>query len=434
MGGMKELAERVKELEDQLVTCIRCGTCQAVCPLYGTTGKEADVARGKLALIDALMRDMFADADGVEERLNRCLLCGSCAANCPSGVNVVEIFAKARAILAEYKGFSTAEKFLFRRLLSNPKMFDRVCEWMERFQAVFTKKDDNFQNTSCARFVSPLTGHRHIKRLAPVPFHKSGFGPEKKPENTGPSVLFFTGCLIDKVYPDIAFDTIQALEHHNFNAIIPKGQGCCGIPALASGDREAFTRLVQYHLELFLDIRADHIVTSCATCTSTIKKLWPVMYERAGTSTRNRLLDISNKTMDISLLLDDLIKPQGEPAPDPAVSPGVTYHDPCHLARSLGVTEEPRNLIRAAGKNLVEMPDAARCCGMGGSFNLKYYDLSADIGSIKADSILSTGCGTVATSCPACMMQISDMLAKKKKNLYVRHPVQLYADAIRNNL
>jgi glycolate oxidase iron-sulfur subunit len=65
---------------------------------------------------------------------------------------------------------------------------------------------------------------------------------------------------------------------------------------------------------------------------------------------------------------------------------------------------------------------------------LKHYDISADIGSIKAESILSTGCGTVATSCPACMMQISDMLAKKKKNLYVRHPVQLYADSIKKHL
>lgn len=434
MGGMKELAERVKELEDQLVTCIRCGTCQAACPLYGTTRKEADVARGKLALIDALMRDMFADAHGVEERLNRCLLCGSCAAGCPSGVKVVEIFAKARAILAEYRGLSLAEKFIFRRLLANPSLFDRLCEWLEKGQAVFTKKEENLQNTSCARLVSPLTGNRHLKRLAKVPFHKTGFAPEKKSRNTGPSVLFFTGCLIDKVYPEIAFDTIRVLEHHNFNVLLPQGQGCCGIPAIAAGDRETFTRLVQYHLELFLDSRADYIVTSCATCTSTIKKLWPAVYNRPRMATQKRLEKISEKTMDISRLLDRVIKPPEETSPALEHSQSVTYHDPCHLAKSLLVTQEPRNLIKAAGKTLKEMPDAGRCCGMGGSFNLKYYDLSTDIGSSKADSILSTGCGTVATSCPACMMQISDVLAKKKKNLYVRHPVQLYAESIKNSL
>ncbi|MBG0780268.1 MAG: (Fe-S)-binding protein, partial [Desulfotignum balticum] len=92
MADMKELANLVKELEDQLVTCIRCGMCQSVCPLFEQTRKEADVARGKLALLTGLMENMFTDPDGVNERLNRCLLCGSCASNCPSGVNVVEIF------------------------------------------------------------------------------------------------------------------------------------------------------------------------------------------------------------------------------------------------------------------------------------------------------------------------------------------------------
>ena len=76
MDDMKSLARRVKELEDQLVVCIRCGTCQSVCPLFEQTHREADVARGKLALLDGLGKNMFENAKGVEERLNRCLLCG----------------------------------------------------------------------------------------------------------------------------------------------------------------------------------------------------------------------------------------------------------------------------------------------------------------------------------------------------------------------
>ena len=79
----------MRELEDQLVVCMRCGMCQAVCPLFRETGFEADVARGKLALLDGLLQEMFKDPQGVYERLNKCLLCGSCAANCPSGVSVL---------------------------------------------------------------------------------------------------------------------------------------------------------------------------------------------------------------------------------------------------------------------------------------------------------------------------------------------------------
>ena len=90
MANMQEIAALMRELEDQLVICMRCGMCQAVCPVFEQTGLEADVARGKLALLDGLMQEMFNDPRGVYERLNRCLLCGSCAANCPTGAIRVE--------------------------------------------------------------------------------------------------------------------------------------------------------------------------------------------------------------------------------------------------------------------------------------------------------------------------------------------------------
>ena len=100
MSSLKELTRLMKELEDQLVTCMRCGLCQAVCPLFAETGREADVARGKLALLYGLAQEILKNPQGVQDHLNRCLLCGSCAANCPSGVKVLDIFIKARAILA----------------------------------------------------------------------------------------------------------------------------------------------------------------------------------------------------------------------------------------------------------------------------------------------------------------------------------------------
>ena len=99
MADFKELIGLMRDLEDQLVVCMRCGMCQAVCPLYAQTGREVDVARGKLALLDGLLKEMFDNPKGVSEHLNKCLLCGSCAANCPSEVSVLEIFIKARAIM-----------------------------------------------------------------------------------------------------------------------------------------------------------------------------------------------------------------------------------------------------------------------------------------------------------------------------------------------
>ncbi|MCG8684343.1 MAG: (Fe-S)-binding protein [Desulfobacterales bacterium] len=430
MANMNELANLVKELEEQLVTCIRCGMCQSVCPLFEQTRKEADVARGKLALLTGLMENIFTDPDGVNERLNRCLLCGSCAANCPSGVNVLEIFIKARAILTEYKGLSPAKQLIFKKMLANPGTFDTLVAWAGKFQGLFAKDDANAQGTSCARLVSPLLADRHFVPLASTPFHKEIPEQGLKTKGTKLKAAIFTGCLIDKVFPNIARSTIKALDHHGVGVSIPSGQGCCGIPALASGDRETFTRLVDHNLALFDKENFDVLVTACATCTSTIKKLWPSVYKDASSGVKARLEALSKRTMDINQFMVDHVDTKLGESQGDSNGETVTYHDPCHLKKSLGVSGQPRQMIKAAGKNLVEMSGSDKCCGMGGSFNVYHYDLSSAIGKLKQQNISDTGCTTLSTGCPACMMQISDMLAKNNANIRVRHPMELYAEAL----
>jgi len=436
---MKELANRLKELEEQLIICIRCGMCQSVCPLFDRTHREADVARGKLALLDGLGKNLFTNPDGVSERLNRCLLCGSCAANCPSGVNVVEIFIKARAILAEFKGLSPAKKLIFQKMLSNPATFDQLTEWAGKFQNIFIKKDKNTQGTSCARVVSPLFGDRHFLPMSDKPFRSSTPSVNTPAGKSGLKVAFFTGCIIDKIFPHIGQDVIDVFEFHGVGLYIPKGQGCCGIPALASGDMKSFEKLVEYHIELFNEEKFDYLVTACATCTSTIKKLWSSIYKGRASKTREKIKELSQKTLDINQFLVNKIKLLHNDLNcidkrDNKINETVTYHDPCHLKKSLGVFKEPREVIRASGNRLVEMEGSDKCCGMGGSFNLYHYDISSEIGEIKSKNISDTNCSTVATGCPACMVQISDMLAKKNLNIKVCHPIELYAKAVRNKI
>jgi glycolate oxidase iron-sulfur subunit len=109
----------------------------------------------------------------------------------------------------------------------------------------------------------------------------------------------------------------------------------------------------------------------------------------------------------------------------------VTYHDPCHLKKSLKVFNEPRAVIEATpGCKLTEMAEPDWCCGMGGSFNLQYYDISKGIGMKKAAQIKDTGANMLATGCPACMIQISDMLSQAGAKIAVRHPIELLAQAL----
>ncbi|MBU0910798.1 MAG: (Fe-S)-binding protein [Proteobacteria bacterium] len=427
MADLHQLAQMFKELDDQLVSCMRCGMCQAVCPVFAQTGREADVTRGKLALLDGLAHEMLKDAAGVNDKLNRCLLCGTCQANCPSGVKIMDIFLKARAIMTGYFGLSKTKKAIFRGMLANPRLFNVLTGMGATFQGLFTKKVDDMLGSSCARFNSPLVGDRHFNTLAATPLHKIVPELDSPAGASGVKVAFFTGCVIDKVFPQVGEAALKVLEQKGVGVFLPAKQACCGIPALSSGEQATFDKLVAMNVQWFTAGSFDYLLTSCATCTATIKELWPRMFKGDPALTA-AIKELAEKTMDISQFLVDVLGVKEAPA---AGCGKVTYHDPCHLKNGLGITAQPRTMIKAAGGTFKEMREAGTCCGCGGSFNVAHYDLSKKIGSRKAQNIMDSGADILATSCPACMLHITDMLSHKKAGIKVKHVIELYADSLK---
>lgn len=303
MPDLRALAALARKLEDQITMCMRCGMCQAVCPLYAETGREADVARGKLALLDGLARELFSRPQTVQDRLSRCLLCGSCAAHCPSGVKMLDIFIQARAILAGYLGLPAWKRALFRGLLARPSLFNQILNWGSRFQGLFLRSVDDLVGSSCARFPSPLLRDRHFKPLAPEPFHRLVPARDSAPGAGGVTVALFVGCLIDKIFPEVGKDALEVLEHHGVGVYLPGEQGCCGLPALAGGDLEAFHRLVRHHLALFADRPWDYLVTACATCAATLRQLWPLLTQDYPEAERHKIARLAARTLDLSQFL-----------------------------------------------------------------------------------------------------------------------------------
>jgi len=434
MGEMKNLAGLVRELDDQLAVCMRCGMCQAVCPVFAETGRESDVARGKLALLDGIIRGMLKDAEAVNDRLMRCLLCGSCAANCPSGVKVLDLFLKARAILAGYQGLPPLKKAVFREMLARPRFFDRVMEWGAAFQGIFVKPANDLLETSRGRLFSPLLGERHVKGLARVPFHRKVSSLNTPTGKSGLRVGLFIGCLIDKIFPEVAEAMLRTLEHHGVGVFLAEDLGCCGIPALASGDTAAFKTLVRHNLGKLASEPFDYLVTGCATCTSTIKKYWPSMARNLTERESAQVRALAERTLDISQFLVEkagVADAAEKQAPEGAAV--ITYHDPCHLKKSLGVSAQPRLLIRQNRLyRFKEMAEPDRCCGCGGSFNVEHYDLSASIGRHKRKNVVEAGCEVVATSCPACMLHLLDMLSHAGDHIRVKHTIEIYAETLRS--
>jgi len=433
MPDLKQLAALIKELEDQTIVCMRCGLCQSVCPVFAETGRESDVARGKLALLDGLAREMLRKPEEAGQRLNKCLLCGSCATNCPSGVNILEIFMKARAILAAYQGLPAAKRLVLEKMLAHPRAFNRILEWGARFQKLLSRPASETLGTSCARAASPLIGNRHFVPLAPLPFHKQLASLDTEKGTSGLKVAFFPGCLLDKFFPHVARIVVEVLTHHGVGIWMPPGQGCCGIPAVSAGDMATFEKLVMHNIDLLAGRETDFLVTACATCTATFKEIWPAMLSNRPAGYPSQARALAAKTIDIhELLVDHVGLAASSMAEDAAVK--ATYHDPCHLKKSLDVHRQPRELIAASrGYQLVEMSGADKCCGMGGSFNLQYYEISCSIGALKTESVQATGAEVVTTGCPACMLQISDMLSQANLDITVKHPIELYAETIKHN-
>lgn len=433
MADIGKLVRLLKELEEDLVSCTRCGMCQAVCPLYGQTGRETDVARGKLVLVENLSREILDDPEAVKKRLDRCLLCGSCAAACPGGVPVLEVFLKARAVITGYLGLSLVKRAIFRGFLSNPDRFDNLLKWMGRLQGPFIRSVNINLGTSCSRFMSPIIGDRHFMPIAAAAWHKKASRDFSGPRQDGQiRVVFYPGCLVDKILPRLADAAMEAFAFHGVDVFVADKAPCCGIPALSSGDVKTFSRLVEKNLSIWQNLDFDYLVTPCATCTSTIVKLWPAMEDYLwdkSRKTKEQVRKIAGKTMDISAFFVDIVGVNASLDPGPKT---VTYHDPCHLKKFLGVEKQPRTLLGAAGTvRLVEMKNADQCCGMGGSFNLEHYELSEKIGVKKRDAILATGADMIATGCPACMLQITDLLSHAKSSVTVRHPIEIYARGLR---
>ncbi|MDR2422978.1 MAG: (Fe-S)-binding protein [Deltaproteobacteria bacterium] len=428
---LRELADLLMSLDDLLVSCMRCGLCQAVCPVYGATFREADVTRGKIALLENLAHEVVKDPKSVNDRLNRCLLCGSCELNCPSGVRIMEIFIKARSFVAGYLGLSPIKRLIFRQLLTRPRLFNFATFLAGVFQKPFIKLANKTVGAFRVPLLKPFLGERHVPSFPGRSFSSQRGTLDIPASSSGLRVALFPGCVPDKLFPSLTEATLKILRHFGVGVFFPAGLVCCGIPALASGDAKGFLKLTAHNLAELTKGSFDYLVTPCATCAANVKDNWPRFMDRYLDDEKKAVAAISPKAMDVTQFLVSVLKAEFKPVVPKPDAKRVTYHDSCHLKKSLGVAAEPRAILKSlSGYNLVEMPEADRCCGYGGTFNIMHYDISRDIGQRKRDNVVSVKPDVVTTGCPACLTQLMDLLSQNNDQIAVKHVVELYADSL----
>lgn len=237
-----------------------------------------------------------------------------------------------------------------------------------------------------------------------------------------PPVSLFIPCLVDALFPEVGAAMVRVFDRIGIPLTYPEGQTCCGQPAFNSGYRQEAAVAAQRFIDLFEE--AEVIVCPSGSCVAMVRHNSPELFANDPVM-HQRALAVAQKTFEFSEYLVNVLGLTDLGA----VFPGtVTYHDSCHLARTLGIREQPRQLLRhVRGLSLVEMTNSDTCCGFGGTFSVGYPDISLALVDDKIDTLLQTGAETVVGCDVSCLMQIRGRLTRRGETIRVLHLAQVLA-------
>ena len=377
--------------------CVRCGSCRSVCPSFMPGRLESMSARGRMALIQAVLDNRLAVSDLYQDRLATCTGCMACEAVCASNVPVTGIIQAAKEAAMREFGLGLVKRVVSAALSSDAAM--RGLAWLAPVVLHFAGES--------------VKGKGRRLRI-------SDFGlRNEKAKGTKGKIAFFPGCAIRHFQHDIGRSVVAVLERMGYEVVIPEGLKCCGRPLLSLGDRNAAEELAAHNTALLEAIQADAVITACATCGLTFKKEYPKLLAPSGKGpvpVQDIHEFLAGKMSGLDLTPGKML---------------VTFHDPCHLSRGQGLSETARDVLRVIpGVTLIEMKNADRCCGFGGVMRITHRGLSDNIADFKALDIINAGASVVATGCPGCRMQIADALRRKGSAIEVMHTVQILEAAL----
>ena len=361
--------------------CIDCYSCISMCPVLTKT--DDYVGPYFMRFLSELTFDPREDASKTDEAVDLgmyyCTSCGQCSVTCPKEI---DIYGKAIE-----------------------KLREQACR--EKQGPLKEHKLIRDSVITTGRSINPKS------EKYPEGFIKAYNENHKKPETSDdkPKIAFFTGCMIDYRLPWIAEYTINILEKLGYSVDVPETQVCCGSPLLRTGQTDIIPELVEKNYETFKDY--DIVLTVCAGCGSTLKKNYPEY-------------GVNLNVMDITEFLDDKLNYDDMKEVDVK----VTYHDPCHLVRGQGISQQPRNILKnMKGVEFIEMKNADKCCGAGGGVKSGMPQLAEELADEKVENIEALDVDYVVTVCPFCERNIQDSIDKKESDKSVINLMELLNEA-----
>ena len=378
-----------------LRTCVHCGFCTATCPTYQVLGDELDSPRGRIYLIkDMLETGRPADAQTVKH-IDRCLSCLACMTTCPSGVHYMHLVDHAREYIEETytrPPFERALRWTLARILPYPNRF--------RLALLGAKIGRPFA------FLMPDARLKAMLAMAPkqIPPPSRMDEPQVFPAEgeRRKRVALMTGCAQRALNTDINESTIRLLTRHGCEVVIAKGMGCCGALVHHMGKTSESHATAAKNINAWTaEMRGeglDAIVINTSGCGTTVKDYGhifrnePLAEDAAAVSAITK--DISEVMIDLGL--------NASTAPRMRVA----YHAACSLQHGQQIKTYPKDLLKAAGFEVVEPRDSHLCCGSAGTYNLMQPVISAQLKERKITTLEEKQPEVIAAGNIGCMMQI----------------------------
>lgn len=241
----------------------------------------------------------------------------------------------------------------------------------------------------------------------------------------GPVVGLFATCLVDLFRPTVGFAALRLLEQAGCRVVVPLGQTCCGQPAYNAGDRQNAAEFARSVIELFHE--CEHVVVPSGSCAATMRKDFPLLLAGdPGWAERARIF--AARCHELVGFLVDVLGVESVDARCPGVA---TYHDSCSGLRSLGIEEQPRRLLASVdGLELRPLADRDACCGFGGTFCVKYPEISNRMVEEKSDRIEATGASLLLAGDLGCLMNMAGKLRRRGSTIQVRHVAEVLAGLV----
>ena len=419
------MEEALKAVYDEVSKCNRCGFCQAHCPIFEVTGDERNVARGHNVHMRKLVEGALEMNGDFKDPLFECLLCKACVTNCFPAVRTDLNVIAGRAQYLKRIGQPKALHFLFHRLLpdhSRLSSYVRLAAMGKNSGAIRLARAMGILNW----FGRDLDKVEGIVEKLPTKFFRERVASRAAVSKGGKiRVSYFVGCGFNFILPQVSEATLKVLESTGADIQIAEN-GCCGSPAYEYGDLEAAREMARKNLEVLEKTGAEAVVTDCGRCAAFLKD-YPELL-KGDPALKEQASRMAKKVKPFSEFMQTSI-PESRSAK--SLSGKVTYHDPCHLSRYQKVTREPRALLkRIPGLTYVELPEADRCCGGAGGYNISRYDQSMKVLDRKMELVRKTGADILATECPGCIIQLSHGARRAGLGTRVVHLSELLREMI----